>query len=681
MPEHTKHLEVEDLVVEISGERPVRPVDGVGFTLAQGQTMALLGESGCGKSMTALALMRLLPTAGRIVAGRVRQDGDDLMALSEAQMRSVRGGRMGMIFQEPATSLNPVMTVFDQIGEVLARHRGLQGPAARTEASRLLAAVGIPDAPARLDDYPFQFSGGMKQRVMIAMALAGEPELLIADEPTTALDVTLQAQVLDLLAQLQRERGMAMLLITHDLGVVARMAHQVGVMYAGQLVETGMRAGFFARPLHPYSRKLFAAVPSAARRAVGLETLPGIVPPLDRAFAGCRFAERCPEVMPHCANTLPAWHTVDGQRVRCHLYAGAQAVAPSPAVAAPVPEAPAGSASGSASTGQLVVEALKVHFPVRKGVFKRVVAQVRAVDGVSLSLHPGRTLALVGESGCGKTTAGKALMQLIAPTAGSVRLDGVEQARRHGRALRSLRRQVQMVFQDPFASLNPRMRVGEIIAEGMRALAVAKDAASLEARIAQLLERVGLAPEASTRFPHEFSGGQRQRIALARALAVSPKIIICDEPTSALDVSVQAQILNLMRELQRSDQIAYLFITHNIAVVDFLAHEVAVMYLGRIVEFGTTEQVLRHPRHPYTRMLLEAVLSTDAAGPDQAPPSADAGVTAELPSPIHPPAGCHFHPRCPQADARCREHYPTQTLLGEGAYVHCHRAEEAVAGR
>lgn len=678
MPSSQTHaLTVRNLTVDISAERPIRPVDDVSFDVRAGETMALLGESGCGKSMTALALMRLLPASGRICAGSSITLGSlDVLSQSEARMRTVRGGRMGMIFQEPATSLNPVMTVFSQIAEVLSRHRGLTGRAARQEASRLLAAVGIPDADARLDNYPFQFSGGMKQRVMIAMALAGEPDVLIADEPTTALDVTLQAQVLDVLVALQRDRGMSMLLITHDLGVVARMADEVGVMYAGELVETGRRDAFFDAPLHPYSKKLFAAVPDASRRDQALETLPGIVPTLDRSFSGCRFADRCPSRMAHCDTQLPQWHQVEARRVRCHLYAeGVPRGEPTANDQTVLPTEPSEKAGQRA---ELVVDGLKVHFPVRKGVLKRVVGHVRAVDGVSLTLKAARTLALVGESGCGKTTAGKALMQLIRPTGGSVRLDGEEQVHRRGAALRPLRRQVQMVFQDPFASLNPRMRIGDIIAEGMSALGIKHSPAERREYIDTLLQRVGLSPQMRERFPHAFSGGQRQRIALARALSVSPAVIVCDEPTSALDVSVQAQILNLMRELQQAQGIAYLFITHNIAVVDFLAHEVAVMYLGRIVEFGSTEQVLRNAQHPYTRMLLDAVLTTDAAGPEST--GSPVARVVELPSPINPPSGCHFHPRCSMADDLCRQTYPDETPLPEGGYVRCHRIREQLDG-
>ena len=659
-------LRVDNLQVELGAPaRPVRPVDGVSFTLPAGQTLALVGESGCGKSMTALACMRLLPAGGRIAAGSVHLGSAALHALPETRMRDIRGNHLAMIFQEPAASLNPVMTVGDQIGEVLVRHRGLHGQPAWDEAERLLAAVGIPDPRRRLSEYPFQLSGGMKQRVMIAIALAGDPQVLIADEPTTALDVTIQAQVLDLLAELQARRGMGMLLITHDLGVVARMAHQVGVMYAGELVETGSREAFFAEPLHPYSRKLFAALPTAAQRGRALDTLSGQVPRLGEQRNGCRFADRCPQVHERCRSTEPAMHAVGPRQVRCHLYdpaTGAQEWAEPPRPAAEAPEqAPA--LSGKA----LDVEALEVHFPVRKGLFRRVVGHVKAVDGVSLQVPAGQTLALVGESGCGKTTAGKALLQLVPASGGRARYGGQELLELSPREWQPLRRELQMIFQDPFSSLNPRMRVGEILEEGMLALGVEPDAGARSARIDALLARVGLDPAMRDRFPHEFSGGQRQRIAIARALAVSPSLIVCDEPTSALDVSVQAQILNLLRELQAEYGLSYLFITHNLAVVDYLAHHVAVMYLGRIVERGRAEEVLGNPRHPYTRMLLAAVLRVDAASR-----KTDGVTRGDMPSPLNPPSGCHFHPRCSEAIDRCRTDYPEERRISATCVVRCH---------
>ena len=668
----TALLQVTGLRVAIArGGGEIRPVDGVDFSIGAGETFALLGESGCGKSMTALALTRLLPDAGRIAGGSVTLGGEDLLALPESAMRRVRGGWIGMIFQEPSTSLNPVMTVGAQIVEALAQ-RGVDGDAARGEAIRLLEAVGIPDPARRLQDYPFQFSGGMKQRVMIAMALAGRPQLLIADEPTTALDVTIQAQVLELLAGIQRREGMGMLLITHDLGVVARMAHRVGVMYAGQVVETGTRDAFFAAPLHPYSRKLFAALPEAAKRGGALDAPEGSVPPLDRHFAGCRFAERCPAAFDRCDEEAPAWHRVGAQAVRCHLYEGVSVPRP---LVPPVTGAAALHRQRSAQP-VLEVRELAVHFPVRKGLLKRTVGHVKAVDGVSLRLGPGRTLALVGESGCGKTTVGKAILRLIEPTAGEVYLDGEPIGDLAEEALGPMRRAVQMVFQDPFASLNPRMRVGEIIEEGLAALGIGADVRERRARVVELLERVGLSADMRWRYPHEFSGGQRQRIAVARALAVSPRVIVCDEPTSALDVSVQAQLLNLMRTLQREQGLAYLFITHNLAVVEYLADEVAVMYLGRIVEEGPVERVLGIRAHPYTRALLAAVpkVGVDRAedGRQLAAERAGPGAAVELPSPLDPPAGCHFHPRCPQATDVCRASYPPVTEFSQGHRVRCH---------
>ncbi|WP_172198729.1 dipeptide ABC transporter ATP-binding protein [Niveibacterium sp. COAC-50] len=663
-------LALRELSMHIDSERGVvRALDRVSFEIRAGETFALLGESGCGKSMTALSLMRLLPPAGRVAGGEVRMGGRDLCSLTEAQMRRVRGGDLAMIFQEPGTSLNAVLTVGQQLGEVLAIHRGLKGAAARAEAVALMKQVGIPDPERRLTEYPFQFSGGMKQRVMIAMALAGKPKLLIADEPTTALDVTIQAQVLDLMATLQREQRMAMMLITHDLGVVAKMAHRIGVMYAGHLIEEAPRERFFAKPAHPYSVKLFEALPEGHRQAGKLATIPGSVPPLTTDFIGCRFAERCPHAWDRCRGEAPAWHDLgEGQRVRCHLYDAVEAGRLAARSGAAEQVAKPVTRSGDTL---LEVEQLQVHFPIKRGVFQRTVGHVKAVDGVSLTLRAGRTLALVGESGCGKTTAGKAILRLIEPTGGRARLGGADLGGLDGKALRALRSKMQMVFQDPFGSLNPRLRVAEIIDEGMDALGIGGDADARRQRILEIMRLVGLRPEMADRYPHEFSGGQRQRIAVARALAVSPQLIVCDEPTSALDVSVQAQILNLLQELQAELGLAYLFITHNIGVVEYLAHEVAVMYLGRIVEQGSAEEVLKSPRHPYTQALLAAVPRAELS---EAQASALPPLKGDLPSPSNPPQGCHFHPRCPKAGDACRHDYPPSVAMSSTHTVACHFA-------
>jgi peptide/nickel transport system ATP-binding protein len=666
-------LSVRNLLIKLGRGHPV---DGISFDIAAGETFALLGESGCGKSMTALALMGLLPNVASIERGSIEFETIELTRLDEDSRRKLRGGAMGMIFQEPATSLNPVLSIGYQIGESLALQRGLRGAAARKRGIELLELVGIPDPERRYDEYPFQLSGGMKQRAMIAMVLAGEPRLLIADEPTTALDVTIQAQVLDLLASLQRERGMGLLLITHDLGVVSRVADRVGVMYAGQLVEVAHREKFFSSPAHPYSRALFAALPAADARGKPLLTIRGRVPALDSTFTGCRFADRCDYVKDMCRSKEPPLVPLDdGQHVRCYfpVYGALRGVGSVPALA---PDSVPGSGPGlfplSAARLEpvedqkalLQVAELKVHFPIRKGVFQRVAGHVRAVDGVTLSLPPGKTLALVGESGCGKTTVGKAILQLVKPDGGSVQLNGVDLTRLTSGQLRPLRAAMQMVFQDPFASLNPRMRVGAIIAEGIQALRLREN---VEQRVCELLQQVGLAPEMANRYPHEFSGGQRQRIAIARSLAVGPQLLICDEPTSALDVSVQAQILNLLKELQARLGLAYLFITHNIAVVDYLAQEVAVMYLGRIVERGTTDEVLRDPKHPYTQALIAAVPRIEAQRG-----AINVVAAGDIPSPANPPSGCHFHPRCPHVMDVCRTVYPAATTLTTSRVVHCH---------
>ena len=604
-------LRIDNLEVALDAEAGVvKAIDQLTLAIERGETFALVGESGCGKSMTALALMRLLPENGSVTGGRVLLDGQDIVDLPESGMRRVRGGRVGMIFQEPSTSLNPVMRVGDQIVEAIETHTDLRGAAARAKAIDWMRRVGIPEPERRIDDYPFRMSGGQKQRVMIAMALATEPDFLIADEPTTALDVTIQAQILDLLKDLQREHRMGLLLITHDLAVVSGMAHRVALMYAGQIIEVAPAAEFFARPLHPYARALLRALPAGERRDEPLEAIAGTVPPLWLDFDGCRFAPRCAHAQPRCATTRPAMHDHSATHgVRClRQEPGAEPMPPDTPLARAA--APVSRTAPAVSEPLLDVQDLRVRFPLRGGLLQRVRGHFDAVDGVSFAVGRGETLALVGESGCGKTTTGKAVVQLlrrVAVTEGRALLGGRNLFDLQGDALVDARRQVQIIFQDPFASLNPRLRVFDLLEEGLVALNRELDAGARRARIERLVDRVGLRRDALARYPHEFSGGQRQRIAIARALAVEPRLIVCDEPTSALDVSVQAQILNLLRELQRDLGLSYLFITHNIGVVEYIADRIAVMNAGRIEEQGRCDEVLRAPGQEYTRRLLAAV--------------------------------------------------------------------------
>jgi peptide/nickel transport system ATP-binding protein len=619
-------LTVTDLKVAIDADAGlVRAIDGLSLCIERGETFALVGESGCGKSMTALALMRLLPDNGRVTDGRVEMEGQETLSLPESAMRRLRGGRIGMIFQEPATSLNPVMRVGDQIVEAIETHTALRGAAARAKAIEWLGRVGIPEPERRIDDYPFRMSGGQKQRVMIAIALAAEPAFLVADEPTTALDVAIQAQILELLKQLQREQGMGLLLITHDLAVVSGMAQRVALMYAGQIVEVATAAEFFREPRHPYARLLLKSLPQANQRGAVLAAIAGTVPLLSQEFVGCRFAPRCDGAFGRCHSEAPALlppvtpgmaGVIPSREVRCWLHVSpadvsaaepAQGLAePHGAVAAlqPAPVAP------QATELLLDVQHLSVRFPIRSGVFQRIASHSVAVDDVSLQIRRGETFALVGESGCGKTTLGKAVVQLLRGQAnieGGAVIDGQDLFGLRGEALRRARRSVQMIFQDPYASLNPRMRVFEVLEEGVLTLRPELDGEARRALLESLVDRVGLRREALQRYPHEFSGGQRQRIAIARALAVEPRLIVCDEPTSALDVSVQAQILNLLKQLQRELELAYLFITHHLGVVEYIADQVAVMHRGRIVEAGPAEELLAHPREDYTRRLLAAV--------------------------------------------------------------------------
>ncbi|MFN4898245.1 MAG: ABC transporter ATP-binding protein [Burkholderiales bacterium] len=602
----TQQLNVKNLVVDLQTESGMaRAVDALNLTLQKGQTFALVGESGCGKSMTALSLLRLLPDNAVIQSGQVKLSDVDVFQLSENQMRSIRGRRISIIFQEPSTSLNPVMTVGDQILEVISQHTSLKGEAARGRALEWLTKVGLPEPARRMGSYPFEMSGGQLQRVMIAIALAAEPDLLIADEPTTALDVTIQAQILDLLKSLQKERGMAMLLITHDLAVVSGMADQVALMYAGQIVEVASAADFFVRPSHPYAKLLLQALPGEDLRGRQLAAIHGTVPALTQVFQGCRFAPRCPYQMASCVEKSVAMTALaEDHHVRCVRAndVGLQALSLSPL-------RDRSSMVSIDHSVLLSVQNLSVTYSMGGGVLGGR-QSFQAVKNVSFDIQKGQTLALVGESGCGKTTIGKALLQLLTPqtqVTGHAVLKGQNLFQLKGRDLMASRRQLQIIFQNPFASLNPRMRVQEILEEGMKSLHPEWSTHQRQADLKVLMDQVGLRKDALDRYPHEFSGGQRQRIAIARALAVKPSLIVCDEPTSALDVSVQAQILNLLKELQDSLGVSFLFVTHNIGVVAYLADKVAVMHEGEIVEIGDASQILNNPQAIYTKTLLSAV--------------------------------------------------------------------------
>ena len=656
-----------------TNEGLVRAVDDISFDIGKGEIFSVVGESGSGKSMMALSLLRLIPHPGKIVSGEIVLNGTDLSILPEEAMRRQRGRKIAMIFQEPMTALNPVMTIGNQIAEVILHHFSETQKNAHRRTLALLDRVGIPDPEHRYFEYPHQMSGGMKQRVMIAMALAGEPDLLIADEPTTALDVTIQAQILDLLRAIQKERGMAILLITHDLGVVSETADKVAVMYAGQIVEMANRAAFFENPLHPYSKKLFDSLPYKSKRGSELSMIRGSVPSLATPFAGCRFSNRCDWAWEICEPVPPKWIKEGDRGVLCHLYDT------EPTVKLLSPTGPTWESDEEGFTPKkqrqletdvplLQVSDLQVHFPIYKGLFRSVAGFVKAVDGVTFQIHGGKTVALVGESGCGKTTTGKAILQLIKPTHGLVSFNGIDLGAVSKKALRNLRKDFQMVFQDPYASLNPRMTIAEILSEGLWVTKTHK--AQIPTKIDVLLEQVGLPADAKDRYPHEFSGGQRQRVSIARALSVNPKLIICDEPTSALDVSVQAQILNLLKHLQESLGLGFLFITHNLSIVEYFADEVAVMYLGRIIEYGKVDEVLENPLHPYTQALLSAVPKID--------PSTNREIVhleGDIPSPIAPPSGCHFHTRCPHALPICSETYPGSTDKGGSHTVLCHLYE------
>jgi len=652
-----------------------RAVDGISFDIKRGETFALVGESGCGKSVTALSIMQLVQKpAGFTPQGVIEYKGTDILRIPEFQKREFRGNEISMIFQEPMTSLNPVMTVGAQIVEVIIRHQNVSHGEARRQAIEMIDRVKIPEAQQRFGEYPHQLSGGMKQRVMIAIALACRPGLLIADEPTTALDVTIQEQILSLIRDLREELGTAVLLITHDLGVVAENADRIGVMYAGRIVEEATREQLFRSPAHPYTAKLLQSLPSRQVEGQALQTIEGRVPAATQFPNGCRFADRCHKVIDGCRSWDPELiDVVEGHRAACIHYDSSQVtqiLTPTDMIDS-ADNRPRSDAPDSDRT-LVSIKDLRVWYPIKSGLFQRTVGHVRAVDGVDLDIAKGKTVALVGESGCGKTSLGKSLLRLVEPTGGSVHFGNSDLTSLSRNDLKAFRSRLQIVFQDPFGSLNPRMMVGEILSEGMEVHGIGEDRQDRTERSADLLKRVGLSPDMVSRYPHEFSGGQRQRIVIARALSVDPEFIVCDEPTSALDVSVQAQIINLLEELQADLGLTYLLITHDLSVVEYIADEVAVMYLGKIVERGSREEIFSDPKHPYTRALLSAVPQTDPESELQ-----KIELPGDVPSPISPPEGCHFHPRCLERLSHCSDAYPEETTFSAEHACSCYLHESS----
>ncbi|MFI6446199.1 dipeptide ABC transporter ATP-binding protein [Kitasatospora sp. NPDC050543] len=681
-------LTVRDLRVDFTaarGRSVVPAVRGVDLTLRRGETLGIVGESGSGKSVTALAVLGLLPGTAR-VQGSVRLEGRELVGLPGRELARIRGSRVAMVFQDPLSAFTPVYRIGEQIVEALRIHQHLDRPAARRRAAELLDLVGIPGPERALDSFPHEFSGGMRQRAMIAMAIANDPDILLADEPTTALDVTIQAQVLEVLRTAQRETGAALVLVSHDLGVIAGMADRVAVMYAGRVVETAAVDELFSAPRHPYTLGLIGAVPRLDGRGGPLVPIPGAPAPMAGLPAGCPFAERCPLAEDRCRTTEPALSGPDTHLAACVRSAELAERRPAPAEVYPVPPMPGTPprAPRAERAPVLKVSGLTKTFPVLKGaVLKRKVGELYAVDGVELDIRQGETLGLVGESGSGKSTTLFELLNLARPEAGRIEILGQDTAGLSRAAAQRLRSELQIVFQDPMASLDPRMPVGDVIAEPLRAQQAPREL--ITRRIPELLRQVGLDPAHATRYPHQFSGGQRQRISIARALAVQPQLLVLDEPVSALDVSIQAGVLNLLQRLKAELGLAYLFVSHDLSVIRHLADRVSVMYLGRTVEQGEVSAVFDHPRHPYTRALLSAVPLPDPAAERTRTRVLLAG---DPPSPTERRTGCAFRTRCPVhalldpgRRTRCAEQAPPLAAPADAPLAYhaaaCHYPEPA----
>ncbi len=753
-------LDIQNLSTHIKlTSSVVQAVGNIDLHVDAGETLGIVGESGCGKSMTGLSIMGLLPPGGAIVGGSIKLDGRELVGLKEEELRRVRGNEVSMIFQDPLTSLDPTKTIGYQVAEPVRLHRKASKGEAMERAVEVLTLVGLPRPRERLKDYPHQLSGGLRQRVMIAMALACEPKLLIADEPTTALDVTIQAQILNLLKDLKDRLGMAMLLITHDMGVIAGHSDRVNVMYAGRVVETAEVGALFAEMHHPYTQALLASIPQLSQDArKALHAIPGLPPDLAHPPEGCRFAARCTRATDKCRTDEPAlagktpdhrfscWHPVDGPLTLALIGEGgpdavsmglaapdAESVAeatpladkagytPDLVVDSPLAEAPVttgemadadatseadartetpseqtvvvaaglevagdgtlqvtersvevAAADGQAAEGTaplLELRNLVKEFPITSGlILQRKVASVKAVSDVSFSVPAGTTFGLVGESGCGKTTIGKMIVALEQPNSGAITLGDVDVTRLKGTDLRRKRRDLQLMFQDPHASLDPRMRVGAIISEPLAIQRLGSKRAQRD-RVFELLGEVGLPRNAVERYPHEFSGGQRQRIGLARALTLNPRLIVADEPVSALDVSIRAQVLNLMKRLQASHGLTYVVISHDLAVVKYMADRIGVMYLGKLVELGSAQDIYERAAHPYTAGLLATIPLPD---PALERAKKGAAIRGELPSPVNPPSGCRFRTRCQYAQERCAVEEPELRSFGPGHVAACH---------
>ncbi|NNF98190.1 MAG: ABC transporter ATP-binding protein [Desulfobacteraceae bacterium] len=663
-------LEIKDLYTYFTSSEGIIPaVDHINFSIKSGETLGVVGESGCGKSVTSLSIMGLVPNPPGYIRGEVLFQGQNLLTKSHQEMRHIRGNDIAMIFQEPMTSLNPVFTIGDQISEAIRLHQGLNKKESLAKSEEMLRIVGVPDPDKRIHEFPHQLSGGMRQRVMIGMALSCNPKLLIADEPTTALDVTIQAQILTLMKKLKQEIGMTILLITHDLGVIAEMAERVIVMYAGKIVEETCVYDLFEGPLHPYTEGLFKCIPRIDQPRGVLNVIEGTVPSPLNFPEGCRFHTRCPYSQDICRRQEPPLLQRNTRWVACHFpldangstqkWSGTSSAGPSGDNAIALTE--------TKKEDLLKIVDLKKYFPVDGSIFSRHKSYCLAVDGISLTIKRGETFGLVGESGCGKTTVGRCILRLSDATSGSIFLEGKDILSVSGRAMRKLRGNMQVVFQDPFASLDPRNSIGQIVEEPLIVHKIIRNKTEREKRVGDLLKLVGLRPEAARRFPHELSGGQRQRVGIARALALNPKLIVCDEPVSALDVSIQSQVLNLLGDLQKKLGLSYLFIAHGLHVIKHVSDRVGVMYLGKLVEVATSEDLFQNPLHPYTKALISAI-----PYPDPKARTNRILLEGDVPSPINPPPGCRFHGRCREAMDMCRSIEPVLQDRGTDHIVSCH---------